>query len=516
MPVSAMFYKYPFVVLDSQKRSIIMMLLPLLFSIAPVHSQVTITSDLVTSGDTVMYRGIDFYPDSSIVPGGAGLSVWDFSSLVNDDLDTLNFVDPLTTPYFLKFPTSTMCVANKYGYTYFRKTAASLGLVGSALDFIGNGTLLAVKALPDLTYIPFPSTYLTSFNNSSIINEMLRAEDLNANNFDSIAIVGTVQTFATFDAYGTMITPFDSMEVIRQKVTEVLNYTVTGKKYLAGQVLYSNLLISESSTETRYLWWTDSGGVKFPVVEMDVTLAGVVRSVQFAISLNVRISGDFVTACHDSCNAEVFVLGGDSSYSYIWFDPDTQTTDTARGLCQGSYQVEVTDTTGAYVRIAFKVANATEITALVEGFTASCETCNDGVAVVSPSGGTAPYSFLWDSSAAFQITAVAHDLVLGPYSVTVVDDNGCPKQFSAQVKLFDGVKIYPNPADDVLIIFTRLDGQMEFQVFDLSGRMVRSYAYYASESTLDVSTLPEGHYIYRLIDETGVELKFGHFEVIRP
>ena len=480
------------------------------------YAQITITANLVTSGDTIMYRGIDNNPDSMIGPGTTGLNTWDFSSLKNNQLDTLNFVDPATTPYAGKFATATMCLVNEAGYVYFRKSPSGLTVVGSALDFIGNGTLLAVKASPDLTYIPFPSTYLTAYGDTAYFSEVLPAEDVNATSHDSVVIIGSFETLVTFDAYGTMITPFDTLQVIRQRVTEVLDYKVTGKKYLFGQLLYATQLSSEKSTQTHYLWWSDSAGVNYPVVEMEQDPFGNVEAVQFAVSLNVKVEDNLVTTCADSCDASVSILGADSSYSYIWSDPDAQTTNTATGLCDGIYQVTVTDTTGSFVRIQLYVADAPQITASLNGFGATCETCADGGAFIDISGGTAPYSVLWDSAAAFQTTQLAVDLVPGSYTVAVVDSNLCPQEFAVKVGLFQGIKVYPNPADDVITIFTRKDRPMEFQLYDMSGRLVRSLKYADSVTRVGVSSLAEGHYIYRILDQSGNELKTEHFSIVRP
>jgi hypothetical protein len=508
--------KVPFVDLCHLKRAFYLITAALVAGMQVGYTQVTITASNVTSGDTVMYRGIDDSPDSTINPGPTGLNTWNFSALVNDGLDTLSFVDPASTPYGWKFPTASMCMANKDGYTYFRKVASRFALVGSALDFIGNETLLPVKAIPELTFIPFPSTYLTAYNDLATFGEVLAAEDVNANSYDSLFISGTLQTYVSFDAYGTMITPFDTMNVIRQRINEVLDYTVTGKKYFLGQVLYSTMLISEMLTETQYLWWSDSAGVNYPVVEMQLNPGGSVNSVRFAVAMNVKVGEGIVTDCHDSCDAAVEVLGVDSSYSYVWSDPDTQTTSAATGLCEGSFRVLVTDSNGSYVRIPFSVANATEVTAGLQGFGASCETCADGGAHITISGGTAPYAVLWDSSAGFQTMLVASDLKPGTYTVLVTDNNACEKLFTTAVGLFKGVKVYPNPANELITIFTRIDGQMELQIFDLAGRLLRAYQYSESEAIIRVSTLPEGHYIYRLVDESGTELKSDHFSIIRP
>ena len=56
---------------------------------------------------------------------------------------------------------------------------------------------------------------------------------------------------------------------------------------------------------------------------------------------------------------------------------------------------------------------------------------------------------------------------------------------------------------------------MEEQIFDLAGRLVKAYQYSESEAIIGVSTLPEGHYIYRLVVESGTELKSDHFSIVR-
>ncbi|MEK7255017.1 MAG: gliding motility-associated C-terminal domain-containing protein, partial [Bacteroidota bacterium] len=62
---------------------------------------------------------------------------------------------------------------------------------------------------------------------------------------------------------------------------------------------------------------------------------------------------------------------------------------------------------------------------LVPGLSATGETspgAGDGTATANPSGGTSPYDFLWSNGAT---TAQISSLVLGDYSVTITDFNGC-------------------------------------------------------------------------------------------
>lgn len=51
----------------------------------------------------------------------------------------------------------------------------------------------------------------------------------------------------------------------------------------------------------------------------------------------------------DPCNSEIYltsISGGTPPYSYAWNDPNNQTTPTAVGLCNGTYELTVTDNSG--------------------------------------------------------------------------------------------------------------------------------------------------------------------------
>ncbi|WP_299103586.1 hypothetical protein, partial [uncultured Winogradskyella sp.] len=55
----------------------------------------------------------------------------------------------------------------------------------------------------------------------------------------------------------------------------------------------------------------------------------------------------------------------------------------------------------------------------------SAQGCDDGTATATPSGGTAPYTYLWSANAANQTTVAITDLSEGTYSVTITDANDC-------------------------------------------------------------------------------------------
>lgn len=63
---------------------------------------------------------------------------------------------------------------------------------------------------------------------------------------------------------------------------------------------------------------------------------------------------------------------------------------------------------------------------------ASCG-ATDGTATITPSGGTAPYTYAWDASAASQTTSTATGLAAGTYAVVYTDSFGCANTDSVTV-----------------------------------------------------------------------------------
>ena len=71
---------------------------------------------------------------------------------------------------------------------------------------------------------------------------------------------------------------------------------------------------------------------------------------------------------------------------------------------------------------------------------AGCPSLNDGTASVSvTSGGTGSYTYLWSNGAT---TATASGLVVGTYTVTVTDLNGCTATGSATVTSSPSVPVH--------------------------------------------------------------------------
>ena len=126
--------------------------------------------------------------------------------------------------------------------------------------------------------------------------------------------------------------------------------------------------------------------------------------------------------CATSCNgsATVLPIGGTLPYTYVW-TPSGQTAQTANNLCFGLYSVDVTDANGCTATQTVIVNDDLGVTAAYTTTSATCGQC-DGSATVLPSGGTAPYTFLWANGTT---SATNSGLCAGVHAVQVTDANGC-------------------------------------------------------------------------------------------
>jgi hypothetical protein len=71
---------------------------------------------------------------------------------------------------------------------------------------------------------------------------------------------------------------------------------------------------------------------------------------------------------------------------------------------------------------------------------------------------------------------------------------------------------YPNPADDFLMIASNAS-EGNLQVFDLSGKMLLSQKLRIGTNQMPTSDLPEGQYVYRILDRQMKTVQTGKFAV---
>lgn len=126
-------------------------------------------------------------------------------------------------------------------------------------------------------------------------------------------------------------------------------------------------------------------------------------------------------------SATAFPSGGTGPYTYLWSNGDPN--QTANNLSGGTYNVTVTDANGCTAQTSVTISSTAAPNVTASGTPAGCSVAN-GTATANPSGGVAPYTYLWSNGDPNQ---TATGLASGTYNVTVTDANGCTAVTSVSI-----------------------------------------------------------------------------------
>ncbi len=121
--------------------------------------------------------------------------------------------------------------------------------------------------------------------------------------------------------------------------------------------------------------------------------------------------------------------GGNSPYSFFWL-PNGQTTSSITGLSAGNYSTQVTDSKGCQSGANFTITQSTSLTVAFTTTNVSCFLGSNGKATATASGGNAPYTYSWSTSATIQSIS---GLTAGIYTVTVTDNFSCTTTRTVQI-----------------------------------------------------------------------------------
>jgi hypothetical protein len=73
------------------------------------------------------------------------------------------------------------------------------------------------------------------------------------------------------------------------------------------------------------------------------------------------------------------------------------------------------------------------------------------------------------------------------------------------------IKLYPNPANDIISIYPEIQNHFNIEIYDFAGRTILTRE--LNSSNIDITSLKTGMYLYRII--LNDEVYNGKFSVIR-
>jgi len=212
-----------------------------------------------------------------------------------------------------------------------------------------------------------------------------------------------------------------------------------------------------------------------------------------ALSVNIPPPNITNIPCFNGSTGSILanVSGGTPGYSYSWF-PSAETTNPAINLMAGTYYVTVTDANGCTAVGGSATLHDLDTTALTATLWDTV-IYSVGIAIVLPSGGSHPYTYLWSPTGATTQTIVSSEF--GGNSVTVTDSNGCSYTITQPINLPDTEAIagttifYPNLGQ---IIHTDTTSASEVKFYTLRNYPVNYFLQdsisYVFTSNLDSAT----------------------------
>ena len=294
-----------------------------------------------------------------------------------------------------------------------------------------------------------------------------------------------------------------------------VNLTVTG-----GSGTYTYSWKNSSNIEVSTL--RDLAGV--PAGEYTVTVSdgSCIATSTYTITQNAALSLSAL-AGNVSCfggsdgNINLSVTGGLAPYTFTWTGTNSfnSNSEDIYGIPAGTYNVTVKDNANCEATFnGIAVTQPALLTASIGSvLNVTCKGGNNGTATASASGGTAPYSYLWNDN----ITDAARTgLKAGTYTVTITDAKGCTAQNSVTIT---------EPATAIELYATTVPtsscgnntGRIDLTV--MNGTSPFSYAWTGPNSYTnniqDITGLAEGMYSVTVTDNTGCTATLNNIEITK-
>jgi len=212
-----------------------------------------------------------------------------------------------------------------------------------------------------------------------------------------------------------------------------------------------------------------------------------------------------VDSNHVSCNGlsdgwvRASASSGVAPYSYSWNTIPVQTDSVATGLSAGDYILEVTGSNTCKSTTSITIEQPEVISLATSLWMVSCNGDDDGSSSVTATGGTQPYSYVWNTSPV-QTGMVATALSVGTYTVTVLDINDCQSVTDVTITEPEILNISIDNKSNVSC-YGDDNGSIDISV--TGGTTSYSYSWSNGATSQNISDLSEGDYDLVVTDVKG-------------
>ncbi|MEZ4917856.1 MAG: T9SS type A sorting domain-containing protein [Saprospiraceae bacterium] len=265
-----------------------------------------------------------------------------------------------------------------------------------------------------------------------------------------------------------------------------------------------------------------TGGYPGPFYSLDTILLFVTYTTDFGgemwryfppPQLITTVTGSLEVDCFGGLSDSIFIetAGGFPPYSYSWSDPSL-VGPIVSGLPSGTYELSITDSNDNIQVNELTISQPDSLFVLVD-ISPEVGTSMSGSILISVSGGTGPYTFIWEDFMGVDSNFI-DQLAAGVYKLTVQDANNCTSIMEITVgqivSTFEENEVYPNPVSGSSISIKRLDPEdtTRFKIVSPRGLVWAeiNYQYANGEYIIDLPDLDAGVYMLLIIDDSSGEI----------
>ena len=252
-----------------------------------VSSQITITNSTFTAAGDTLKTAVDNSPDDIVITEAGGPFTWDYGILSASSRTSTVFQEASDGMASANFPEAELVVIIDGGAeTYYDVTNTAFSILGiSGGDFLEGFPLdLDLKFVPPLQERTAPLDYPSVVNSETSLTIAISLDDLPDGILDSLGIpsgfidsigIKLITTRGDFvDAFGTLMIPGGTYDVLRQKRTDYTDTRLEVYNSLLGWQDVTDLLPIDGfgqDTTISYQFLSNTEKEPIAVVTMDST-----------------------------------------------------------------------------------------------------------------------------------------------------------------------------------------------------------------------------------------------------
>ncbi len=390
--------------------------------------------DTIMREIVVIEPGENFLDDIQICPGqstiigplGSYPAGTGFSWVTGTNLSNYSIQNPVaspsqTTDYLLV--ATNVCVDSVWQTVVVYEPDFDINVFSDTTICPGGTAHLFANSVGDVDTWEWSSSpsFTTILSTTQVLNASptnntiyyVRAREEICNTYIIESVLVDLHTFNYSIVPDQLICPGNTtnLTVTNQNSSDALTYSWQPVGQIISGATTNSPLVGPAVTTTYYVTITSEIGC---TTTNDVTVN--IDNVSFGPPQTTD------NLCFGHCTGTATVSAtGMPSFTYIWSNDNSGST--VSNLCAGTYTVTVTDGNSCTAETIVTIDQPTQIMAeFINVVNPQCDGIGYGSATVSPTGGTPPYSYLWNFG---NNTATNNQCLVGNNSVTITDANDC-------------------------------------------------------------------------------------------